>query len=547
MDDPRAARLHDEGVSGSSLEGRPGIRGLLDAAERRPRLFDVLLVDDSSRVARDLRDALQVMRDLKFAGIRTIYISQQIDSDNEQAETLLTVHGLVDGLYLQEMSKKIRRGLAGQLDRGFSVGHRTFGYKSVPVPDPSGKLDSDGHPVLLGKRLEIVEAHAQVIRDIFTWYADGLGAGEIAAKLNRAGITGPSGKTWLDAAVRRLLGNERLLGRLIWGQTVHARRPGTRQKVVRPVPREQWHVHEVPALRIVSDELWERVQARRADVRRGFKLGEDQVLARGKNAALYSKHLFSGLMRCGVCEGAITVVAGGCGKPRYGCTRAWHSGRAGCSNRITIQANVVDRILLERLHAELQRPEMAAHLADAVTAELNRLIDTRPQRREALATLRTETQQKLGYLVEAVEQGRGAAAIYQAMQERESELATLDAEIAALETPLAAKLAVIPTWVKQQLEDIVGLLQMTPERTKVEFRRLGVRFMLYPQESGGRRFLRAVGECRLPHFNISPVLSSSTSDRSGERAAAARSWWRARSIDSANVPIDGWVRSTAPR
>ena len=137
----------------------------------------MLLVDDSSRVARDLPDALHVLRTLKFCGIRTIYISQQIDSDNEQAETLLTVHGLVDGLYLQEMSKKIKRGLAGQIDRGFSVGHRTFGYESVPVPDPDGRLDSDGHPVLLGKRLEIVEAHAQVIRDVFTWYADGIGAG----------------------------------------------------------------------------------------------------------------------------------------------------------------------------------------------------------------------------------------------------------------------------------------------------------------------------------------------------------------------------------
>ena len=168
----------DQGVSGISIEGRPGIQALLAAAQITPRPFDVLLVDDSSRVARDLRDALHVMRVLKFAGIRTIYISQQIDSDNEQAETLLTVHGLVDGLFLQEMSKKIKRGLAGQIARGFSVGHRTFGYESVPVLDPDGKLDCDGYPVLLGKRLKIVEAQAKVIRDVFTWYADGLGAGE---------------------------------------------------------------------------------------------------------------------------------------------------------------------------------------------------------------------------------------------------------------------------------------------------------------------------------------------------------------------------------
>ena len=35
-----------------------------------------------------------------------IYISQGIDSANEQAETLVAVHGLVDALYLREMAQK---------------------------------------------------------------------------------------------------------------------------------------------------------------------------------------------------------------------------------------------------------------------------------------------------------------------------------------------------------------------------------------------------------------------------------------------------------
>ena len=53
-----------------------------------------------------------------------------------QAETLVAVHGLVDGLYLREMAAKIRRGLTGQFERGFSTGAIRYGYKAVPVPDP---------------------------------------------------------------------------------------------------------------------------------------------------------------------------------------------------------------------------------------------------------------------------------------------------------------------------------------------------------------------------------------------------------------------------
>src|SRR5688500_19474406 len=109
----------DAGISGSSIEGRAGLYSALTAAASVPRPFDVLLVDDSSRVARDLPDALRVLQRLTFAGIRVIYISQGIDSASEQAETLVAVHGLVDSLYLRELAAKIRRGLRGQIIRAF--------------------------------------------------------------------------------------------------------------------------------------------------------------------------------------------------------------------------------------------------------------------------------------------------------------------------------------------------------------------------------------------------------------------------------------------
>ena len=38
----------DAAVSGASINGRAGVQRLLSAAEKRPKSFDVLLVDDSS-------------------------------------------------------------------------------------------------------------------------------------------------------------------------------------------------------------------------------------------------------------------------------------------------------------------------------------------------------------------------------------------------------------------------------------------------------------------------------------------------------------------
>src|SRR5688572_30706631 len=56
----------DAGISGASIDGRPGFQALMAAAAVQPKPFDVLLVDDSSRVARDIADAIRALQTLKF-------------------------------------------------------------------------------------------------------------------------------------------------------------------------------------------------------------------------------------------------------------------------------------------------------------------------------------------------------------------------------------------------------------------------------------------------------------------------------------------------
>ena len=192
----------DAGISGASLDGRAGLQALLDASQRTPRPFDVILVDDSSRISRDLADALRTMQLLKFRGVRVIYVSQGIDSASEQADSLIAMHGLVDSLYLKEMAKKIKRGLAGQLERGFVTGGKTYGYRAKGVP--TGKTDVDGNPELMGKRRLIDEAEAIVIRQIFEWAASGVGIYTITRRLQQS-VPGPWGR-YCGMVISRLRG-----------------------------------------------------------------------------------------------------------------------------------------------------------------------------------------------------------------------------------------------------------------------------------------------------------------------------------------------------
>jgi DNA invertase Pin-like site-specific DNA recombinase len=59
----------DEAVSGASVEGRQGLTRLVAAALTTPRPFDLVLVDDTSRLARDVVDAVRQFRELRFHGV----------------------------------------------------------------------------------------------------------------------------------------------------------------------------------------------------------------------------------------------------------------------------------------------------------------------------------------------------------------------------------------------------------------------------------------------------------------------------------------------
>ena len=124
-----------------------------------------------------------------------------------------------------------------------------------------------------------------------------------------------------------------------------------------------------------------------------------------------------------------------------------------------------------RDEAELLEPATIKYAADALAAALNRLIDDRPVRQAERQTARDDIAERLQRLVVAIEQGVPASTVAAAIVERQAELARLDAELTTFAEPLQQRLAVIPAWVEQQLQDVASLLSEAPARTKAEFRR----------------------------------------------------------------------------
>src|SRR5690242_8617605 len=81
----------DEALSGAGAD-RPGFMALLQAASSVPRPFDVVLIDDTSRLSRNRAESAKAYERFQYLGIRVVAVSQGIDTQSDQAEVLVTVH-----------------------------------------------------------------------------------------------------------------------------------------------------------------------------------------------------------------------------------------------------------------------------------------------------------------------------------------------------------------------------------------------------------------------------------------------------------------------
>jgi site-specific DNA recombinase len=147
---------------------------------------------------------------------------------------------------------------------------RRFGrvlYRSIPI-DPSDPQSK--------KKLAIVPEEADVVREAFALYADGMAPKAIASLFNERGIPSP-GSRWnrtkrrtkgsvhgvLVGTAERSTGifrNESYAGKLVWNRRRSKRVPGTSKRLAEVRPRSEWVVVDAPELRIVGEDVWARVR-----------------------------------------------------------------------------------------------------------------------------------------------------------------------------------------------------------------------------------------------------------------------------------------------
>jgi site-specific DNA recombinase len=399
----------DYAISGAVRE-RPGLNALL--AEVANGGVDVVLTESVDRLSRDQEDIAAIFKRVSYAGARIV-----TTLEGEVGELHIGLKGTMSALVRRDLAARVKRGLVGRVLGGFNPGGLAYGYRRVP------RLGADGEPVR--GLVEIDPEQADIIRQIFDRFIANCSPIAIARDLNDAGVPGPLGAPWTVSTINGdrvrgngILRNELYVGRRIYGRTRNVYDPETRTRRKRPNPPESWIVTEVPELRIVSEEQWAAVVARRS-VYDGTRIDQRRR----------PKHLLSGLGVCGSCGSAWVTR----GEDRWGCSRYGRS-RA-CANNRSISSRLYEARVLGGLEQQMLDPELvAAFVKEWHEARASRTRQAARQR-QLLERRLAAAAAKADRLLRAVTEGgdefaeiREALLAVRAERERiEGELADLDA------------------------------------------------------------------------------------------------------------------------
>ena len=270
----RLVKLYaDEGITGTSLKKREEFKKLMRDAEAG--IFEMVVVKDISRFARNTVDFLQSIRSLKAMGINTTFLTANMTSLGD-SEFILTIFGAMAQEESANLSKRVKFGKLVNAKKG-RVPQRIYGFDRVD-----------------NFTLKINPIEAETVRQIYDMYVNrGLGCRRIATELNGAGILTKYNCDWNTTGVRRVLSNPIYAGELVNNKyTVKDYLVG--KQVKRPAA-ENIH-HQRGEWAIIDRSVFDQAQIILSERQKQYDCGEPF-----RGARYSSKHIFSTLIKCSCC------------------------------------------------------------------------------------------------------------------------------------------------------------------------------------------------------------------------------------------------------
>ena len=364
----------DDGWSGTNFE-RPDFKRMLDDIEAGK--INMVVVKDLSRFGREYAQmGMYIEHYFEQKGVRFLSVAENIDSANGLDNLVLPFTNVINSFYARQSSSKTKAAFQARARAGMFIGSRApFGYRKDP---------NDNHHLIVDPPA------ADVVRDIFRMFADGVGYVRMSKILRERGVLNPQAyfnqnnpdyfksdywrqpHDWHPTSIRVILNNPVYLGKTVFGRT---KTKGFFDKSRVHTDEEDWIVVDDTHEALITQELWDTVHQMMAARRRENGKGEVQP--------------FIGLVKCAGCGSALNVSYDK-RKGKYTSFSCWvykNYGKQRCTSH-AISYNALSRLVLEdiRRNAIVAKKYTAKYMEMLVAAkEEKKKADTDRLKRELKA------------------------------------------------------------------------------------------------------------------------------------------------------------------
>ena len=285
----------DKGISGTSLKKRDAFIKMINLAKAGQ--VDLIITKDVSRFSRNIIDALSIVKELKKYNVAVYFLAQGLNSLNEDDYEKLSGFVVQAENESRSTSKRVKFGHQMKMQMGVTFGRKEMlGYRI--------EKNEKGE-----QYYKIVEDEAEIVRNIFEWFANGDGTHVIARRLEANGIkTLRYRNGWSNTVILRILRNEKYVGDLLQGKTYTPDAMSHEKKYNRGESFQCYiEDHHTP---IIERDLWNKVQ----NILKNKEPSEEQKIKHS------NRYWLSGKVFCGVCGGRFIS----CNKKKKTCTyKAW--------------------------------------------------------------------------------------------------------------------------------------------------------------------------------------------------------------------------------
>lgn len=264
--------------------------------------------------------------------------------------------------YIASHKQNVQRGMDYNAERCLYNGIKLIGY--LGEPDKPYEIDPDTAPV---------------VERIYNEYADGTPMQRIVTALNEQGIRTSTGGNFTINGLRRILTNRSYIGEYSWGKFTT---PGG-------MPR------------IISDELFECVQARLAANKHGGKGAKKKL----DPEAPIADYWLSGHLFCGKCGESMQGISG-TGKTKL--THYYYSCKGHRQHKCDARnkpKDLVERIVLHAMDEIIHEPTYRFEIADLCYARYLRDVDDGGAMEDAIKAQLHDVETKLANIMKAIEAG----------------------------------------------------------------------------------------------------------------------------------------------